>query len=77
MRRRLKMVVAYNASEAHKKFVEQHPIRPGRHSAAARAALERRTIHIPDVHADPEYTYGVKDVDVVRTVLGGAYPQRR
>src|SRR5262249_23744601 len=28
-----------------------------------------------DVHADPEYTYGVKDVDVVRTVL--AVPIRK
>ena len=34
-----------------------------------RTRPERRTIHIPDVHADPEYTYGVRDVDVVRTVL--------
>ena len=65
----LRMVVAFNASEEHRKFAEQHPIRPGRHSAVARAALERRTVHIPDVMADPEYTYGIKDVDVVRTVL--------
>src|SRR5262249_224987 len=33
------------------------------------AALERRTVHIPDVLADPEYTYGSKDVDAIRTVL--------
>src|SRR6516225_1190234 len=65
----LRMVVAFNASEEHRKFAEQHPIRPGRHSASARAALERRTVHIPDIMADPEYTYGVKDVDVIRTVL--------
>ena len=65
----LRMVVTFNASEEHRKFAEQHPIRPGRHSAVARAALERRTVHIPDVMADPEYTYGIKDVDVVRTVL--------
>jgi hypothetical protein len=32
------------------------PIRAGRGSATGRAALERRTIHIPDVLADPEYT---------------------
>ena len=50
-------------------FVERNPIRPGRHSAAARAALERRTIHIPDVLADPEYTYGARDFEAVRTVL--------
>ena len=28
----LRMVVAFNASEKHKKFVEQNPIRPGRHT---------------------------------------------
>ena len=65
----LRMVVAYNAPPELKKFVEQNPIRPGRQSAAARAALERRTIHIPDVLADPEFTYGSKDVQAVRTVL--------
>ena len=36
----------------------------------ARAALERRTIHIPDVQVDPEYTYGAKDAEAIRTVLG-------
>jgi signal transduction histidine kinase len=64
------MVAAYNASQDFKKWVEQHPIRPGRHSGSARAALERRTIHIPDVLADPEYSYGAKDVEAIRTVLG-------
>ena len=45
------------------------PSRPDADSAAARAALERRTIHIHDVQADPEYTYGVRQVDPIRTVL--------
>ena len=65
----LRMVVAFNASPEFRDFVERNPIRPGRHSAAARAALERRTIHIPDVLADPEYTYGARDFEAVRTVL--------
>jgi GAF domain-containing protein len=38
----LRMVVAVNSSQEFKEFVEQNPIRPGRHSAAARAALQRR-----------------------------------
>src|SRR5262249_6913728 len=42
---------------------------PGRHSAAARAALERRTVHIHDIHADPEYTYGAKEVVPFRTIV--------
>jgi len=36
-------------------FWQQTPLRPGRGSGSGRAALERRTIHIPDVLADPEY----------------------
>ncbi len=38
-------------------FVARNPIVPGRDSVTARAALERRTIHIPDILADSEYTY--------------------
>jgi len=65
----LRLVVAYNVPQEMKEFVERNPVRPGRYSASARAALERRTIHIPDCLADPEYTYGVKDVGPIRTNL--------
>ena len=65
----LRLAAAFNSSPEFTEWVKRHPIRPGRHSASARAALERRTIHIPDVLADPGYTYGVKDVEAVRTVL--------
>jgi len=47
----LRMAVAYNASPEFAEWVDKHPIRPGRHSGSARAALERRTIHVPDVLA--------------------------
>jgi len=67
----LRMVVALNASQERREFVERNPIRLDQHSASGRAALERRTIHIPDIQADPEFTYVVKDpaVEKVRTVL--------
>ena len=65
----LRMAVAFNAPEELKEFVERNPLGPSRHSASARAALERRTIHIPDVLADPEYSYGAKDVEALRTIL--------
>ena len=65
----LRMAVAFNASQELKDFISQNPIRPGRDSTSARAALERRTVHIPDVLADPEYSYGAKDVENYRTVL--------
>ena len=63
------MAVGYNVSEKLRQFAEQNPIRPGRQSAAARAAVEHKTIHIHDVIADPEYTYGSKDLGEFRTVL--------
>ena len=66
----LRMVVAFNAPQGLKEFIAQNPIHPGRNSAAARAALERQTVHIPDVLVDPEFTYGSKNVEAIRTVLG-------
>jgi GAF domain-containing protein len=65
----LRMVVAHNSSPEFAGWIATHPIRPGRHSGSARAALERRTVHIPDVQVDPEFTYGAKDFEAVRTVL--------
>jgi GAF domain-containing protein len=62
----LRMAVAYNTPPEFKKFLEQNPIRLGRHSSSA---LERRTIHIPDVWADPEYTFGAKEAEAIHTVL--------
>ena len=53
-----------------KRVDKANPIRPSRHGGAARAALERRTVHIPDILADPEYTYGSKAIESFRTVLG-------
>jgi signal transduction histidine kinase len=66
----LRMTVAFNnVSQEWKEYLAQHPTRPGRDSAAGRAALERRTVHIPDVQADHEYTFGAKNIEKVRTVL--------
>jgi adenylate cyclase len=65
----LRMAVAVNSSPEFEGWVAQHPIRPGRDSGSARAALERRTIHILDVQPDPEFSYGAKDFEAVRTVL--------
>jgi len=66
----LRIVAAHNVSAELRAFIEQNPITLGRGSGAARAALERRTIHIHDAQTEPEYTYGVGQVDPLRTVLG-------
>ena len=66
----LRVAATYNAAPEFREWVEQNPIRPGRHSGTARAALERRTIYILDVLADPEYSYGAKNAETIRTILG-------
>jgi two-component system, NtrC family, sensor kinase len=49
-----------------KAFLEHNPVRnPGRGSAIGRMALEGRSIHIPDVLADPDY-----DLDLAQKVTG-------
>src|SRR5262245_13019185 len=66
----LHLVVTHNLSPEKRAFLEQNPIAPGRDSGAGRVVLERRTVHIHDVHADPEYTYGARDTrDSYRTLL--------
>ena len=66
----LRVAAAFNAPQKLMDWLERNPIRPGRHSVVARAALEHRTIHVADVLADPEHTYGAKNIEPFRTVLG-------
>jgi signal transduction histidine kinase len=65
----LRMAVAFNAPQKLKDFISQNPIRLGRDSASGRAVLERRTIHIPDILADPKYSYVPQDIEKIRTIL--------
>ena len=65
----LRLVATFNAPQGLKDFISQNPIQLDRNSTSGRAALERRTVQIPDVLADPEFTYGSKDVEKIRTVL--------
>ena len=66
----LRVTAAFNAPHDLIDWLQRNPIRPGRHSVAARAALERRTVHVSDVLADPEHIYGARDIWPFRTVLG-------
>src|SRR5262245_33660015 len=65
----LRAVAAHNAGPEHWEFVQRNPIAPGRHTVSARAALERRSVQIADVQADPEYSYVMRDVEPIRTSL--------
>jgi two-component system NtrC family sensor kinase len=46
----------YGFSRELEEFAKQNPVAPGRGTIIGRAALEGKTVHIPDVLADPEYT---------------------
>ena len=65
----LRVVATHNVSAENRAFVEQNPILPGRGSATARAALEQRTVHVLDAQTDPEYTYGSRQLEPLRTLL--------
>ena len=47
--------VSYGLSGEFDEYARQNPMRPGRGTITGRAALERQTVHITDVLADPEY----------------------
>src|SRR5262249_14274088 len=48
-----------------------YPAPPSRRSAAARAILERRSVQIPDINADPDYVLGAQAVvGGYRSVVG-------
>jgi GAF domain-containing protein len=52
-------------------YLRENPINPNRGSVCGRVAIERRTIHIIDVTADPEYTLSSAGLrSPGRTVLG-------
>ena len=60
----------YNVSAEHKAWIEENPISPGTGTCIARVGLYHRTVHIPDVLADPDYTFAAPRVSGVRTLLG-------
>jgi signal transduction histidine kinase len=61
----------YGCSAEFMDYVRSIPIEPERGSAFGRALLEGRVIHIPDVLADPEYTFvEAQKFGDYRTVIG-------
>jgi len=51
----LQMVVQFNESDDLVRTIKEIPVRPTEESAVGRAFLTRRSVHIPDVLADPGY----------------------
>src|SRR5262249_21049849 len=67
-----RLAVSYGLSPEYKEFLERNPVPPpGRKSIAGRVVSERRTIHIHDVLADPDYQWHeAQKVGGFRTILG-------
>ena len=67
----LRLAASYNVGPEVREFIARNPIAPGRHSIAARAAFERRTVHVADVQSDPEagYAHAMRNIELFRTVL--------
>ena len=65
------MAASYPAVGELEEFVRQHPLAPDRGSITGRVALERRTIQIEDVLADPDYRLQeLQRIEGYRTLLG-------
>jgi signal transduction histidine kinase len=62
---------AYGYSPQFLEYIGAPPVQPGRGTVHGRALVERRVIHIPDVLADPEYTWAeAQRLGGFRTLLG-------
>jgi GAF domain-containing protein/anti-sigma regulatory factor (Ser/Thr protein kinase) len=67
----LRIEVHWGASPELMAFYKENPVRPTRGSLIGRTFLERRTIHIEDVLADPEYEWWESQrVGKYRSMLG-------
>jgi GAF domain-containing protein len=61
----------YGFSREYAEFVANHPPGLDRGTVAGRVLLERKIVHLHDVLADPEYTYGAgQKIGGFRTLLG-------
>src|SRR4051794_10609355 len=64
-------VANYGHSPALRAYMDTHPIPVGRRSVVGRTVLEGKVVQIPDVLADPEFTFvEAAKVGGVRTTLG-------
>jgi PAS domain S-box-containing protein len=65
------LVASHGASDETKEYMLANPFTPDRGNTSGRVLMERRTVHIPDVLADPDYTYSEgQKIAGFRTMLG-------
>jgi two-component system NtrC family sensor kinase len=63
--------VSYGFPAAFAEYVKDRPVEMGRDTVTGRALLERKVVHIPDVEADPDYTWKeAQRLGAFRTILG-------
>src|SRR5262249_49155620 len=66
------LVGSNNVGAHYVEYLFEHSITPGRGSLVGRTAVERKTVHLPDCLADPEYDMlESQQVGGQRTMLGG------
>jgi signal transduction histidine kinase len=65
----LRFAAGYEHSGEFMRFMQRHPIPLARGTATGRALLEGRVVHIPDVGADPEYTFAGPALGNFRTIV--------
>jgi signal transduction histidine kinase len=66
-----RLAANFGFSSDFKEYLERFSIEPGRQTLVGRTVLEGRIVHIPDVFADPEYTwFEAAERGGVRTSLG-------
>ena len=63
--------ISYGFPAAFAEYVKDRPVELGHDTATGRALLEGKVIHIPDVQADPDYTWKeAQRLGAFRTILG-------
>ena len=67
-----RLAASFQFAPEFEEYMARHLIEPGRNTLVGRTALEGRTVHIPDVRTDPEYTWfeAIERSGGVRTILG-------
>ena len=65
----LRAAATYNVSDEVNTWFKRNPIKPDHLSITGRSAVERKTIHVSDVTADPDYKHPARAVETYRSFL--------